>query len=90
MQSASILSGVLQSGKGHNLLNAQIALWMVVKQFPSLHEQVFRGAVLEGDEHRLFDACVSNPYAEAIPIGLQYFGVLEAVGLQTALNTQIC
>ncbi|CAG9535444.1 unnamed protein product [Cercopithifilaria johnstoni] len=54
-------------------LNPEILFWWFVQHYPEVEEFINQHDSFDNNEHtRLFDACVSNPYIEAIPICSEY------------------
>ncbi|VBB26310.1 unnamed protein product [Acanthocheilonema viteae] len=54
-------------------LNPEILFWWFVQYYPEVEEFIHQCGSFDSNEHtHLFDACVSNPYIEAIPICSEY------------------
>ncbi|VDN81247.1 unnamed protein product [Brugia pahangi] len=50
-------------------LNPEILFWWFAQYYPEIEEFISQCGDFGNNEHtRLFDACVSNPYTEAVPI----------------------
>ncbi|VDN03690.1 unnamed protein product [Thelazia callipaeda] len=56
-------------------LNPEILFWWFIKHYPEVGD-IFKNFIsFDTDKDcSLFDACTSNPYAEAVPIGVEYLG----------------
>lgn len=63
-------------------LNPHIVLWWLLKWYPELEEVLRQHGSFDSNEHtQLFDACVSNPYIEAIPVGSIHLKDIEQLML---------
>lgn len=50
-------------------LNPEILFWWFVQCYPEVEKFISQYGSFDSNEHtHLFDACVSNPYTEAVPI----------------------
>ncbi|VDK55994.1 unnamed protein product [Gongylonema pulchrum] len=59
-------------------LNPQIVLWWFVDRSPELKDIMQKHGSFDSNEHnQLFDPCASNPYAEAVPLGIKYLKGIE-------------
>lgn len=62
-------------------LNPEILFWWFIQYYPEINEFINQYGSFDcnGDTH-LFDACVSNPYIEAVPICSEYLSrVLQLI-----------